>query len=102
MSTGQDETAQWVAQELAAGKTWQAVATELVGGGWERGQAKEYVQAIQSQLGEAPPMPMQHDQAGGHEEGSGGDGVPSWLFYVGGLILFNALSWFFGWGWIIY
>jgi hypothetical protein len=32
----------------------------------------------------------------------GGGGVPRWVYYLGALLLLNALSYFFHWGWILY
>ncbi len=31
-----------------------------------------------------------------------GGGIPRWVYYLGALLLFNALSYFFHWGWILY
>lgn len=28
--------------------------------------------------------------------------IPRWLFWVGGLIIFNVLSYVFNWGWVLY
>lgn len=32
---------------------------------------------------------------------SGGSGM-GWIVWIGGLLLFNGLSYFFEWGWTIY
>jgi len=28
--------------------------------------------------------------------------IPRWVFWVGGLLAFNGLSYVFDWGWILY
>lgn len=33
---------------------------------------------------------------------AGGGGAKSWIFYIVVLLAFNALSYFFNWGWTIY
>jgi hypothetical protein len=27
---------------------------------------------------------------------------PRWLFYIGGLVIFNVLSYVFDWGWVLW
>lgn len=59
-----------------------------------------------------PPKPNQQQQPPQQWEGhqpdyydepeSHGSGIPGWVFWVGGLLLFNGLSYAFGWGFIIY
>lgn len=39
--------------------------------------------------------PMESYQSAGSE-------FPTWIFWLGGLLLFNGLSYAFGWGWFIY
>jgi len=31
-----------------------------------------------------------------------GGGIPGWVFWLGGLLIFNALSYFLGWGWVLF
>lgn len=41
--------------------------------------------------------------AGGHgEEPVAPRRFPKWLFYIGGLVLFNVLSYVFNWGWVLW
>lgn len=32
----------------------------------------------------------------------GGGGIPSIVFWIGGVLIFDALSYAFNWGWILY
>ncbi len=31
-----------------------------------------------------------------------GGGMPGWVFWILGLLIFNGLSYFFNWGWVLY
>lgn len=33
---------------------------------------------------------------------SRGSGIPGWMFWILGLLIFNALSYFLGWGWVLF
>lgn len=99
------EAAQAVAAELGKGRTWQAVATELCRAGWQRDEAKTFVQQVEAEMRQyqeqAAAQPQAVPAAAPAPETRGG-GVPSWVGYIGFLVLINFLSWVFDWPFWVY
>ena len=81
------ELAQNVADGLANGAQQDEIVNDLVGNGMDRADAQSFVASV-----------GEHVTAGG----GGGGGIPSWVFWVGALVLFNVLSYVFNWGWILW
>ena len=79
-----------VAENLQKGESPEEIAEQLVESGWEQNDAIGFVGSIQRQL-------ESHQQSGGR--GSEGMG---WLVWIGGILLINALSYVFNWGFWIY
>ena len=44
---------------------------------------------------------QQHDHQHAPQPQSGG-GLPGWVFWILGLLVFNGLSYYFNWGWVLY
>lgn len=86
------ELAILVAQALANGESRESVIADLTNNGWDPAEANEYVTTIEYHLAEA------RSRQGG---AGGGEGM-GWLLWIGGLLLFNLLSYLFNWGWMIW
>jgi hypothetical protein len=79
-----------VAENLQKGESPQEIAQQLVENGWEEDDAVGFVGSIQRQL-------ESHQQSG-----RGGGGGMGWLIWIGAILLINALSYLFNWGFWIY
>ena len=85
------DLAMLVAENLQNGESPQEIAEQLVSNGWKEDDAIGFVASIQQRLNQAAESSQ--------EEGGAGMG---WLLWIGGVLLFNLLSYLFGWGFILY
>ena len=79
-----------IVAELRSGRPRASVVQDLIADGWEETEAQEFVLSVESALQEAP------------SRGGGGRGATSWLAWIAALLIFNGLSYAFGWGLIIW
>ena len=85
--------AQMVADNLAEGESPDEIAKQLVDtGGWKLEDAHGFVESIQLRM-----LNTQHASSGS----GGGEGM-GWLVWIGAIVLINALSYVFNWGFWIY
>lgn len=77
-----------VGEALANGVSQDEIVNDLVGNGMDQADAEGFVATV-----------GEHVPAGDGDEGRG---IPGWMIWVGGLVLFNVLSYIFNWGWIVW
>ena len=85
-----EQAANKAAAGLRAGRPRAAVVQDLVENGWAEPEAQEFVLSVEPAMQENPP------------DGGSGGGAASWAAWIAGLLIFNALSYAFDWGWIIW
>ena len=89
MSPEQDDAAiqnaaKKAASGLAAGRPRTAVAQDLVADGWSQEEAHALVASVEDARQEI-------------SSSGGRSAVRGWMFWIGLLVVFNLLSWLFGW-----
>ena len=84
-----EDAAKKIATGLAAGRPRTAVAQDLVADGWSQEDANSLVTSVQAAMQEEPAS-------------GGGNGVGSWVIWLGALVVINLLSWAFDWSFWIY
>ena len=85
-----EQAANKAAAGLRSGRPRASVVQDLVADGWGEPEAQEFVLSIETAMQEAPT------------DGGGGGGVAGWAAWVVALLIFNGLSYAFGWGWVIW
>ena len=88
-----ERAAKKVAAGLGTGRPRSSVTQDLVAEGWNEAEAQEFVMAVETALQETPA------EGGG---GGGGGGASGWLAWIAVLVIFNVLSYAFGWGWFLW
>jgi len=85
-----ERAAKKVAAGLSTGRPRSSVTQDLVAEGWNEAEAQEFVMAVETALQETPA------------EGGGSGGASGWLAWIAVLVIFNGLSYAFGWGWFLW
>ena len=96
------DLAQAVAQQLAEGREKHAIAEDLTRNrGFGQDEAIEFVETIDAEVKRMHASPGHgHARSGHGGGGGGGSGAMGWLIWIGAIVLFNVLSYAFGWGFI--
>ncbi len=85
-----EQAANTAAAGLRSGRPRASVVQDLVENGWAEPEAQEFVLSVETAMQENPT------------DGGNGGGAASWAAWIAGLLIFNALSYAFDWGWIIW
>ncbi len=85
-----ERAARKVAAGLGSGHPRTSAVQDLVAEGWDEAEAQEFVMGIETALQETPA------------EGGGGGRAGGWLVWIAVLVIFNVLSYAFGWGWFLW
>ena len=92
LSNELQELAIIISQALSKGESREKVVADLTNNGWEQEPAENFVNAGVDGM---TRIPVQHD----HKSADSGMG---WLIWIAALLLINALSYAFDWGFWLY
>jgi len=85
-----EHAANKAAAGLRSGRPRASVVQDLVENGWAEPEAQEFVLSVETAMQENPT------------DGRTGGGAASWAAWIVCLLIFNALSYAFDWGWVIW
>ena len=99
-----EQAAEKVVDALSSGRSEESVAQDLVATGWKKHEATEFVTHVGALLQEKTADLQQQSalREARPAQKSTGSGAMGWLVWIGILVLFNLMSWAFGWNFFLW